>query len=131
MELLLKREIFTDKSTIGSLFVDGTFQCFTLEPVVRKEKIFGQTAIPYGIYDITITCSAHFGCDLPLLNNVPNFEGVRIHPGNTAADTEGCILVGTIRVTDDLISSRSAFNLLFPKIKAALDSGDKVTIDIR
>src|SRR3972149_10690167 len=95
MELLLQRKIFTDKSTIGELFVDGVFECFTLEDVVRDdEKIKKVTAIPDGIYTVLVTWSPRFKRQLPLLIDVPGFDGIRIHPGNTADDTEGCLLVG-------------------------------------
>lgn len=79
---------------IGELTIDGVHQCFTLEDKVREKKIFGKTAIPPGRYEVTVSFSNHFQKKLPLLMNVPNFEGVRIHSGNTAKDTEGCILVG-------------------------------------
>ena len=117
--------------TIGKLFVDGVFECYTLEDVVRPEgeKVFGETAIPYGEYDVTITYSPHFQRDLPLLLSVPNFEGVRIHPGNTAADTEGCLLVGESRDSTSIHNSRAAFDALFPKIRDAINAGEKVTIE--
>ena len=77
------------------MYLDGRFGVLHLEDVVRQgEKVPGQTAIPEGIYTVQITFSNRFKRDLPLLLNVPNFEGIRIHPGNTDADTEGCILVG-------------------------------------
>ncbi len=94
MNLKLLRKTFTEESTIGVLSVNGTAECFTLEDKVRAVKIPGKTAIPAGIYEVTITFSDRFQKPLPLLLNVPNFAGIRIHPGNTAADTEGCILVG-------------------------------------
>src|SRR2546423_440555 len=94
MQLQLKRKTFTDKSTIGELAVNGVFECFTLEDVVRPEKIKRETAIPAGRYEIAITFSDKFQKFLPLLLNVPNYEGVRIHSGNRPEDTEGCILVG-------------------------------------
>ncbi len=117
--------------TIGKLLIDGVFECYTLEDVVRPigEKVFGETAIPYGEYDVIITYSPHFQRDLPLLLSVPNFEGVRIHPGNTAADTEGCLLVGLERTGTTVTQSRLAFDALFPKIRNAIDTGEKVTIE--
>ena len=81
-------------ATTGELYVDGKFVCYTLEDAIRKEKIKGVTAIPAGTYDVIINMSTRFKRLMPLLLNVPDFEGVRIHPGNTAEDTEGCIRVG-------------------------------------
>jgi hypothetical protein len=129
MLMQLNRESFTDKSTIGELAVDGKFECYTLEDVVREEKIKGETAIPAGTYEIAITYSNKFKKYLPLLMNVPNFEGVRIHPGNRPEDTEGCILVGQTKDDDFVGHSVAAFDNLFPKIKAAIVK-EKVFIEI-
>jgi len=85
MKIDLVRHVFTPRSTIGSLYVDGKFECYTLEDVVRLgEKVYGETAIPEGTYEVQITFSNRFKRDLPLLLKVPGFEGVRIHPGNFA-----------------------------------------------
>lgn len=119
MELLLKRIHKTDNSTIGELSINGKFECYTLEDVERVVKIKSETAIPKGKYKVVITPSNRFKRDLPLLLNVPNFEGVRIHAGNTNHDTEGCILVGKTRTTDFIGSSRKAFESLFAKMKLA------------
>lgn len=132
MKLTLERLQLDPDVTIGALNVDGQFQCWTLEDVVRAPaapKVFGQTAIPYGTYGLAITMSPHFGRELPLLLAVPNFSGVRIHPGNTAADTEGCILVGADRLGKSLGHSRAAFDALFPLIRNALAKG-AVTLEI-
>lgn len=119
MELKLRRTIKTDNSTIGELFVDGKFECYTLEDKEREVKIPKETAIPKGKYSISITVSNRFKRELPLLANVPNFEGVRIHPGNTNHDTEGCILVGRTKGVDFIGNSRIAFDALFAKLKGA------------
>ena len=123
MQLQLTRKTFTDATTIGELSVDGTFECFTLEDVVRDEKIKGETAIPAGTYEVAVTFSNRFQRLLPLLLNVPNFEGVRIHSGNRAEDTEGCILVGQTQGQDFIGSSRLAFAPLFQKIQDAINYG--------
>jgi len=131
MELVVTRKTFDDQCTLGELAVDGVFECFTLEPVTRPEgaeKVFGKTAIPYGSYDVTITYSNRMGRDLPLLGEVPNFEGVRIHPGNFPADTEGCLLVGESEGHDEVLTSRTAFEGVFGKIRNVLGKGEKVTI---
>lgn len=117
MELLLKRLHKTSNSTIGELYVNGVFECYTLEDVERVVKIKNETAIPKGKYKVVITYSNRFKRDLPLLLNVPNFEGVRIHSGNTNHDTEGCILVGLTRSKDFIGNSRKAFAKLFDKLK--------------
>lgn len=132
MKLTVIRHTLDDKCTIGDLLVDGEFQCHTLEDVVRPEgapKVFGETAIPYGTYEVTVTFSNHFQRDLPLLRNVPGFEGVRIHPGNTAADTEGCLLVGTGESRDAITGSRAAFDALWPQILEAHSQGEPITIE--
>ncbi len=86
MELRIKRTDFSDQSTIGELSVNGQFECYTLEDKVRPEKIAGKTAIPAGRYEVVISFSQRFQRPLPLLLKVPNFEGIRIHPGNTAGE---------------------------------------------
>jgi uncharacterized protein DUF5675 len=106
MQLQLIRKIFTDKSTIGELSVNGAFECFTLEDKVRPVKIKGETAIPAGTYEVAVTFSNKFQKFLPLLMDVPNFDGIRIHTGNTPEDTLGCILVGQGKGADSITSSR-------------------------
>jgi len=120
MLLHLKRKWFTSKSTIGELLVDGEFECYTLEDELRSIKVPGETAIPGGTYKIVINHSNRFGRKLPLLENVPNFEGIRIHIGNWPKDTAGCILVGKERGKDFIGKSGDAFKALFDKIQAAI-----------
>jgi hypothetical protein len=119
MELLLKRAPSSGDSTIGELSVNGKFECYTLEDVVRPVKISGLTAIPAGHYEVVITYSARFKRPMPLLLNVPQFEGIRIHVGNEARNTEGCILVGVEKKADRLVSSKKAFDHLFPLLAEA------------
>jgi hypothetical protein len=138
--LLLTRHPSSLTCTIGELYEDGIFICHTLEDLVREVKgkpveewkIRGETAIPEGVYKITVTHSRHFDRDLPLLNAVPGFLGVRIHSGNTDADTDGCILVGS-KVSEDgesLLESRKAFDELFEMIRDAIDVGEEVWITV-
>ena len=94
MKLLLKRIALKDNYTIGKLYIDDKYFCDTLEDAVRDVKIKHQTAIPKGIYKITLTASPRFKRILPRLHDVPEFTGVLIHRGNTIDDTSGCILVG-------------------------------------
>lgn len=139
MELTLQREASTDESTPGKLFVNGRFECFTLEDVVREVpglrvaawKVASRTAIPTGTYHVTIDMSQRFGKQMPHILNVEDFDGVRIHSGNTSADTEGCILLGQDRNgPDEVINSRAAFNAFFPKLQAAINNGEDVTITV-
>ena len=130
MELLLRRDQSTAAATLGELSVDGQFECYTCEDVVRAVKIKGDTAISVGRYQVVITMSNRFKRELPLLLNVPNFDGIRIHTGNTAEDTEGCILVGQQIDGDSVRDSRPAFAHLFPKIQAALQDGGECWITI-
>lgn len=127
MKIRLERRTLTDKSTIGMLFVDDRLECYTLEDVVRPEKIAGVTAIPAGTYKVIINQSARFKRLLPLLIDVPGYAGIRIHPGNKAEDTEGCILVGDTVANNFIGSSVIAFNRLFAKMQAAKD-GITITI---
>jgi len=124
--------------TFGQLYVDGAKQCETLEDPVREVegatvenwKIKGDTAIPRGRYRVIVNRSNRFKRDLPLLLSVPGFEGIRIHAGNTEADTEGCILVGTKRSATAVLESRIAFNELFADIQEALANGEQVWITV-
>jgi hypothetical protein len=129
MNLKLHRKTFTGRSTIGELSVDDAFECFTLEDMVRPVKVPGMTAISEGVYIVSVSFSDRFQRLLPEVHDVPNFTGVRIHPGNTDADTEGCILVGQTEDTDFIGNSRAAFNKLFPKIQAAAQK-EKIFLEV-
>lgn len=117
MNLTLIREPSENGRTFGVLYVDGVFECHTLEDPVRPFKVAGHTAIPAGRYRVSLTWSPRFKRLLPLVENVPGFEGIRFHPGNSADDTEGCILPGTLRDFDRLLASRVAFDALLVKLK--------------
>ena len=128
MKLTLNRNLRTENFTLGELLIDGVFFCYTVEDKVRPlgEKVFGKTAIPAGTYKVIINMSNHFKKEMPLLLNVPNFEGVRIHSGNTAADSEGCIIIGLTKTPDGVGMSRVAFTKLMDRIK-----GQELTIEIK
>jgi lysozyme len=132
MELRLVRDVCGADCTLGKLFVDGQFDCYTVEDVVRPNgrKVHGKTAIPEGRYKVIVSPSPRFGRDLPLLENVANFEGVRIHPGNTAEDTEGCIIPGRVRTPRGVAQSRLAFEKLFAALKAELAGGGKIWLSV-
>ena len=119
MIIAINRLYKSKNSTIGEMTVDGKWECYTLEDVERNVKIKCETAIPKGTYKVIINKSNRFKKLLPLVLNVPNFEGIRIHPGNTNHDTEGCILVGRTRSKDFIGQSRKAFESLFAKMKLA------------
>jgi hypothetical protein len=97
MELKLIREIFTPTETLGSMFVDGVFFCYTLEDAIRPTKIKHETAIWKGNYRVILSISNRFKRLMPEVLNVSGFEGIRIHGGNTHLDSSGCILVGEHR----------------------------------
>jgi len=129
------RKWFTAKTTISEVYVNEVFECYFLEDVFRPGDIFqvkvkGQTAIPRGTYQVIIDDSVRFKRRMPHILNVPNFEGVRIHAGNTAEDTEGCLLTGTRRDVDYVGQSRDAFDKLFAKIEQAQLSGEKILLTI-
>ncbi len=138
MRLTVKRIALRETYTIGRLLVDGKYICDTLEPTVRdvnrngifdgdERKVPSLTAIPYGHYKVTLTMSPRFGRMLPLLHDVPQFAGVRIHSGNTAADTQGCILVGYNRERGKVLDSRRTEQRL---VALMLERRENVDIDI-
>ena len=132
MDIRLRRMWYTEKSTSGMLIIDGVTECFTLEDVARPDgvKLDGITCIQPGEYIVTIDFSDRFQKDMPRLINVPFFSGIRIHAGNVAADTHGCILVGTDRGHDAVWSSRIAFEKVFAKIKAAFDRQEPICLTV-
>ena len=132
MKIKVERNWLLGETTVGKIYVDGKFLGYTLEDRIRANKVKGETAIPYGLYEVDITYSPHFGKQMPLIKNVPNFEGIRMHTGQSYEDTEGCLLVGKgfNSKTKKLINSTGAFNELFAKLKKAKARGEKITIDI-
>jgi hypothetical protein len=131
MKLTLTRTFLGSNFTLGSLYLEYKWICYTLEDQVREVegqpvsqwKVKGETAIPLGTYPVTITYSNRFLRNLPLISNVEGFEGIRIHSGNSDKDTEGCILVGmTWDGKDDWIGgSVIAFNKLYPLLEQTTD----------
>ncbi len=132
LQVEIRRELYSGKSTIGRLFLNGEFECYTLEDCARPPgmKVAGATCIPAGCYALAINRSARFRRLLPQLLEVPGFEGIRIHPGNTDADTEGCILVGQARSENFVGGSRAAFKKLFRKLQAAGTAGTEVRVTV-
>lgn len=153
MKILVKRVAKKEKYTIGKMYVDDVYVCDTIEdkdrgltqntPLndIKKKKVYGQTAIPSGTYNITLdVVSTKFGqkpyfkelCGgkLPRLMNVPGFDGVLIHTGNDEDDSYGCIIVGYNKVKGKVIESRKAFEKLYPILKQASNKKEKITIQI-
>ena len=147
MELLLYRIARRDTYTIGHLYIDGKYFCDTIEDkdrglkqsmqpsVIRATKRKGVTAIPTGRYRVTLEVKSpkfsakkyekNYGfCDgyLPRLINVPGFDGVLIHIGNTAKDTDGCLLVGKNTKVGKVLESRAVFVKLYEELKKVKDS---------
>jgi hypothetical protein len=131
MELTLYREPSVDGCTFGRMFINGTEQCETLEDAVHDgPKVYGETAIPAGRYRVVISKSQRFGKMLPLLLNVPNFEGIRIHSANRIDQTEGCVLVGRLRDGHQLLQSRAALEPLMSILAAAQAKGERMWITV-
>jgi len=132
MELRVVREYYAPDCTIGRMLIDGQFECYTLEDGIRTNKVAGETAIPAGRYPVKITYSNAFRRELPLVEGVRNFTGIRIHSGNSKKDTLGCILVGQSWSpgADVISASVRAMQALLPKIQAALGAGEAVTLSV-
>lgn len=139
MELRVKRVALKSDYTIGRLYVNGEYVCDTLEDAVRDTKIYGKTAIPCGTYKITMdvvspkfkdrSWAKPYDGKLPRLIDVPNYEGVLIHVGNTAEDTIGCLLVGQNRAVGQLVNSTQTFMSLMEKhLIPAKNRGEEITI---
>ena len=141
MKLTLKRIALKPTYTIGKLYIDDNYFCDTLEDTVRdlnkdgkfdngEKKIKGKTAIPYGTYEIKWTYSPRFKKYTPQLMNVPSFEGIRIHNGNSSDHTEGCLLLGQNKKVGMVLNSKATIAKFYPIIKDAC-AKEKVTIEIK
>jgi len=141
MKIKIQRKVFTDKSTIGELFINGVFYCYTLEDVDRglkqsdseaeilKKKKYGITAIPTGIYNVVLSFSNRFKKYLPEILNVKGYTGVRIHSGNTDVDSHGCPLVGLKKGKDAIMESRLAMDGFMKQLKA-VEKKEKIELEI-
>jgi len=131
MKIVLHRFEYGTNYTIGKLYIDDVYQCYTLEDKVRETKIKDESAIWTGVYKLIVDFSTRFQKMMPHILNVPEFEGIRIHSGNTDKDTSGCILVGeTWAGTDFIANSRSAYNRIYAIILAAHIKGENITITV-
>lgn len=143
LNILVERKWKKADYTIGKLYTDGDFLCNTLEDtdrglvssmspkVIASKKVYGQTAIPTGKYQVVLAWSNKFKKQMPLITRVPGYSGVLIHAGNTNKDTLGCVLVGKNDVVGKVTNSRYWFNILFTKIKEAINRGNKVWLTIK
>ena len=153
MELELKRIARRDTYTIGRLYIDGEYFCDTCEDrdrglrqdlptsVNQAKKIRGQTAIPVGRYRVTLGVKSpkyskkkqYAACNgyLPRLINVPAFDGILIHIGNTAADSEGCILVGRNKKVGMVLESTTTFWQLYDRLQQADGRGEQIYITVK
>lgn len=141
MNITIKRVALKPTYTIGHMYINDEFVCDTLEDTVRdlnkngkfdngEVKIKGKTAIPYGTYEVIWSYSPRFKKFTPRLLNVNSFDGVLIHAGNTAADTEGCILLGQNKKVGQVINSRATIDKVYPVIRDACKK-EKVTLTIK
>ncbi len=137
MELILTRIAKRKTYTIGYLEIDGQPFCDTLEPTWRDigwgrpgRKVAGRTAIPEGRYPVVVTFSPRFEKWLPLLIHVPQFDGIRIHAGNTAEDTEGCILLGQNLKPGMVLNSRIWTYRLVKAITEARERDEAIWITV-
>ena len=142
MEIKLHRKYRGTNYCIGKLYINNEYFSDVLEDPdrglqytmsiqeIQQLKVKGDTCIPYGTYDITITYSPKFKKRLPLINNVKGFEGIRIHSGNTSKDTEGCLLLGFNKIKGKVINSKETVDKFITIIQQTLNKGEKVTIQI-
>lgn len=152
MNITIKRIFKGDKYAIGKLYVNGIYECDTLEDTdrgltedsplseIQSKKVYGETAIPTGTYKIDMnTVSPKFkdrswakfcGGKLPRLIDVPGYSGVLIHVGNKPADTLGCILVGDNKIKGQVINSTSTFQELYSLMLKAKVAGEEITVTI-
>lgn len=140
MRLTLIRVANRPTYCIGKLYIDGVYFSDVLEDVdrglddamdvetIKKLKVNGQTAIPTGIYQVLLTYSPKYKRIMPLINNVKGYSGIRIHSGNTAKDTEGCLLVGKNKEVGKVLESRVTYNALFKRLQ---QTKGKIIIDIQ
>ena len=142
MELKLIREHFNERETIGKLYVNDVLFSYTLEPTfrglnsdmsedeIRRQKIYGVTAIPEGGYHVILTYSKRFQKILPELLHVKGFTGVRIHAGNYVKDTQGCILLGNYKGGNYVTESQQYVERLIKMMQGSINDDEGVTITI-
>ena len=142
MQFRLHRRHLAPDYTIGSLYINGVYLCDTIEDKVRdlnkdgdlddpgEEKVYAETAIPYGPYAMDLTMSPKFQRLLPLIQDVPHFTGIRIHRGNTAKDSAGCIIPGENTDPGRVINSTKYELIIVEKMLEAIRYGEQILIKI-
>lgn len=142
MNILVSRDKNNGDTTIGRMFIDDKFECWTLEDQPNEKKVYGETRIPAGTYEIKLrttgTTHAAYSKRFPGMHkgtlhiqDIPGFKYVLIHIGNTDEDTLGCILVGSDVRDWKLLNSTIAYKKMYPKIAAELEKGNRVTITVQ
>lgn len=142
MEIIVSRDKNNGDTTIGRMFIDGEFECWTLEDQPNEKKVYGETRIPAGTYEVKLRTegttheaykkrfqNVHKGT--LHLQDIPGFKYVLIHIGNTDEDTLGCILVGNSVKDWKLVDSTKAYLKMYQKVSEALLEGEKVTITLQ
>ena len=132
------RVAHAENFTLGRMYLDNVFLCHTCEDEDRflevskdgKEKVYGRTAIPRGKYRIETSFSNRFQRVLPIVRDVPYFEGIRIHGGNTAANSQGCILVGKVRTSSGIAQCADMVQRVIQQIEDAADLGIESWLEI-
>lgn len=135
MRLKVVRDDETPSRSLGKIYADDQYIGETCEDADRHledggEKVYGKTAIPRGLYKVVLSHSAHFGKMLPEVLDVPGYSGVRIHGGNTASDTLGCILVGRVRMADGIANCAATVQRIIDMIDNAEENGEVVTLEV-
>lgn len=135
MRLKVIRDDETPERSLGKLYADDSYICETCEDADRHmedggEKVNGQTAIPRGLYKVVNSYSHRFRKILPEVIGVPGFSGVRIHGGNSAADTLGCILVGRVRTENGIANCAATVQRIIDMIDNAEEHGEIVTLEV-
>lgn len=143
MDIIVERTHKKENYTIGKMSIDGVYFCDTIEDkdrglydfmsedVLKKMKVYGKTAIPIGTYRVKMTYSAKFKKMMPLIDKVKAYDGVRIHCGNTADDSLGCIIVGKNKAVGKVLESRETFAKLYARIENAWNKHEEITIKIQ
>lgn len=138
MEIKVERKYRKQDYTIGTMYIDGKYLCDTVEDCdrgltqdttldeIKRRKVYGKTAIPMGRYRVVLSYSDKFKKTLPLLKDVVGFSGIRIHSGNTAEDSLGCIIVGENKIKGGVINSKATMEKLMQRLR----NEKNITIEI-